>query len=157
MLINDEIEIERINKKLKVFFDIDKYSDFLFLTSEKFEPKYGGHGFSFSDFITVRFDAEADSLTEICDLLPENEHYFILLENGTKSFYKVEKSQASQFLAHHDAVNFVIFEKKMTWSLIYDHHRKLTGLGNYIKKKMKKNINQRFGQAKIMFVNSSVK
>ena len=97
MIIENESEIAKITKKLNTFFDFDRYSDLLFLTFEEFVSKYESYGFGFADFITVRFEAEADALAEICDFLPENEHYFILLKNGTRNYYKVEKSQSLLF------------------------------------------------------------
>ncbi len=38
----------------------------------------------------------------------------------------------------------------MTWSLVKDKHGKLIGVGNYITKLMQKQINMRFGDARIM-------
>src|SRR5215204_2481766 len=108
MLINDEIEIERINKKLKAFFDIEKYSDFLFLTFEEFESKYGHYGFSFVDFIAVRFNAETSVFTEISDLLPENEYYFIPLKKNSKDIHKMEMKYIREFAEQNEIVNFVI-------------------------------------------------
>ena len=132
MLVENEIEIAKIIKKLNTFFDLDLYADFLFLTSEEFQSKYGHFGFSFPDHLTIRFNAESTILNEICNFVPENEYYVIPLLKENISFYKFEKNQILEFLEQNSFVDFVIFEKRMTWLLVYDNHRKLFGLGNYI-------------------------
>lgn len=111
-------------------------------------------GFSFQDYKLVRVNVESGILQEICAFLPENEYYVIPLVRENISFYKLERSQIPKFFRENKIINFVIFEKRMTWLLVYDHHRKLFGLGNYIKKKMKQNVNVRFGEAKIEYMHT---
>ncbi len=154
MIIEDEIEIAKIRKKLNTFFDLDLYLNFLFLTSEESFSKHGHFGFSFKDYQSISFNIEPDILSEICNFLPENEYYVIPLLKENINFYKFEKSQILRFLEQNNLVDFVIFEKRMTWLLVYDRHRKLFGLGNYIKKKMKQNVNLRFGETKIEYVHT---
>jgi hypothetical protein len=125
MVIEDEIEIAKIKKKLNTFFDLDLYSDFLFLTSEESFSKNGHFGFSFKDYQLIRSNAGQDILTEICNLLPESEYYVVSLIKNNINFYKFEKSQILRFLEQNNFVDFVIFEKRMTWLLVYDRHRKL--------------------------------
>ena len=151
MIIENEIEIAKIRKKLDRFFDLDLYSDFLFLTFEESIAKYGSFGFSFHDYKSIRFNKEPTILKEICSFLPENEYYVIPLLKENINFYKIEKNKIPEFLEQNNVINFVIFEIRMTWLLVYDQHRKLFGLGNYIKKKMKQNVNLRFGEAKIEY------
>ena len=154
MIIEDNIEIEKIKKKLKTFFDLDLYADFLFLTSEEFLLKYEYFGFSFKDYQLVRFNPEQKVLSEICNFLPESEYFVISLLKNDIAFYKIEKRNILKFLEQNSLDNFIIFEKRMTWLLIYDHHKKLFGLGNYIKKKIKQNTNLRFGEAKIEYLHT---
>lgn len=154
MIIDDEIEIAKIRKKLNKFFDLDLYSDFLFLTTEESFSKHGHYGFSFKNYESVRFNLELNILREICNFIPENEYYVISLVKDNLSFHKIEKNEMLNFLETNNLTDFVIFEKKMTWLLVYDHHRKLFGLGNYIKKKMKQNVNSRFGETKIEYMHT---
>lgn len=154
MIVENEVEIAKITKKLNTFFDVDKYTDFLFLTTEEFISKYGCYGFSFSNFRSVRFDKDPNLLTEIGNFLPEDEYYLISLFKDAKNIYKIEKGQMSKFLTQNKIVDFVVFEIKMTWLLIYDQNRNLTGLGSHIKKKIKRNVSLCFGESKIMFMNS---
>ena len=154
MLIENEIKIAKIRKKLNSFFDLDLYLDSLNLISEESISKYGGLGFSFHDYKLIRFNAEPTVLSEICNFLPENDYYVIPLLRNNINFYKIEKSQILKFLEQSNIANFVIFEIRMTWLLVYDHHRKLFGMGNYIKKKMKQNVNLRFGETKIEYLHS---
>ena len=118
MLIKNEIEIARIRKKLNDFFDLDLYSDFLFLTFEEFLSKYGCFGFSFHDYSLIRFYTESGVLTEIANFLPENEYYVISLMKDNINFYKVEKKQMPEFLEQNHFINFVIFEISRLSSII---------------------------------------
>lgn len=154
MLIENESEIERIREKINGFFNLDLYLDFLFLTSEEFTSKYNHYGFSFHNYISVRFNNQPNILRELCAFLPGNEYYVASLLKENINFYKLRKDRISEFLEKDKIINFVIFEKEMMWLLIYDHHRKLFGLGNHIKREIKQNINLRFGETKILYVNT---
>lgn len=77
----------------------------------------------------------------------------ILLQKSVSNIYKIEKNEIEMFLEQQNALDFVIFEKRMTWLLIFDHHRKLIGLGDYIKKKIKQKVSLSFGKSKIEYFN----
>lgn len=154
MKIENDIEIAKITEKLNTFFDLEKYSDSLFLDSEESIAKYGSFGFSFSNYRCVRFNSDTNATTEICNFIPEAEYYLIQLMKDRKNIFKIEKKQIPNFLEKNNIVDFVIFELRLTWLLVYDHHRKLFGLGNFIKKKIKQNTNLRFGEAKIEYVHT---
>ncbi|MGI4871630.1 MAG: hypothetical protein ACRYFX_10680 [Janthinobacterium lividum] len=150
MLLVDDAEKQQVLKKLNRFFDLDSYRDFTVLSFEDFVSKYGHYGFSFRNFLQVRFENEADILKEFCNFLPQAVHYLIPITDANELF-KLPSGDIEVFLNQHKISDFILADLKLTWVVVYDRHRNLTGLGAYIKKKMQRNINLRFGDTKIMF------
>ena len=78
--------------------------------------------------------------------------YYIIPISLKKEIFEVKCNKIQSFFLENNISNenFIILEKKMTWSLVKDKHGKLIGVGNYITKLMQKQINMRFGDARIM-------
>lgn len=151
MIIDDITKRERILRKLNTFFNLELYTDRLFLDSDIFLEKHGYLGSSFQNFFTVRFEKEPGIIKDICSFLPEADYYVMTLEQGRHEVYCFSRQAMVEFLESKNCQNFIILETALTWLMVYDRHRNLTGLGNYIKKKMKQNVHQRFGNSRLMF------
>jgi hypothetical protein len=156
MLLTDEIKLSNLRKKINTFFDLERYLDFLFLTFDDFTEKYKGYGWSFRQFYCLRFEQTTTIFSEITQFLPpKDQYYFVVLQSNGIVVYQKRSEAIEVFLEENpENRNFLIIEPKMTWLLVYDKHRKLYGLGGFIKKKMKKNVTFCFGKTPIMFLNT---
>ena len=153
MLLSDDAEKKKLLEKLPRFFDLDQYRDFVVLTPEDFMSKHGHYGFPFRNFIEVRFENEPDVLRTICNFLPESVYYLVPVAAANEVF-KLPGQDMEAFLYQRKISDFIVADLKVTWLVVYTKHRKVIGMGDYIKKKMRQHINTRFGGAKIMFTTS---
>ncbi len=154
--IEDNDEKIKILKKLNSFFNYESYSDNILLTTELLLAKYGGFGFTFKDFFTIRFEIDQDYLKDIESFLISNKikQYYFLPIRSKDEIYLIEENNLCEFSENNnlDLRDFILLDKKFNWVLVIDEHRKLNGLGKSIIKKINKNIFTSFGKSKIMYV-----
>ncbi len=152
MKVDNLKDTEKIWLKLNELFDFDRYYDSLTLSSDDYWTKHQSFGGFFKNYFEIRFEKGENILHQIEVFLNKETTYYIIPISLKKEIFEVKCNKIQSFFLENNISNenFIILEKKMTWSLVKDKHGKLIGVGNYITKLMQKQINMRFGDARIM-------
>jgi hypothetical protein len=153
MQITNPQVIERIEKKINKCFDLDTYFDYCLLSGDAFTTKKGSFGYSFSNFFEIRFEVEAEIIPQIELFLADEATYYVIPVAFEKAIFEIESGKMTAFFLENkiNTDDFILFDKKMNWALVKNKYRKLIGIGNFIHKKMKKQVHVRFGNARIMY------
>ncbi len=159
--IEDNDEKIKILKKLNNFLNYESYSDSILLSFDVIIAKYGHSVGNLNNFFTIRFEIEQDYLKEIESFLISNKikQFYFLPIRSKDEIYLIEENNLCGFSENNnlDLRDFILMDKKFNWVLVIDEHRKLSGIGDSIIKKMNKNISTNFGKSKVMFVWNGIK
>ena len=117
--------------------------------------RYGYLGFSFHNNFSIRFEEGENSAKDISNFLPKKQYYIIPIIDDSSDIFLKEKDEIEAFIVEKQILNYVLVEIKFSWILIFDKHRVLSGVGDFIKKKLKQHVNLRFGNARIMYASSN--
>ncbi len=154
MEITVEIEKERILSKISKRINIQEYYDIHALTSDEFMEKYGYWGIGYHNHIEIRFYKGTNTLLQLKKLVEPNQQYYFLPIEEERRIYKIDISSLND-IHRNDPLesHFIIADEKLNWIIIKNNFNKLIGIGDYIKKRMKKMVHLSFDNVKIMYCN----
>lgn len=151
MEITVETEKERILAKISKRINIKEYYDIHELTSDEFMEKYGYWGIRLRNHIEIRFYKDTNVLLQIKKLVEPKLHYYFLPIEKERRIYKRAIDSLEGILSKDPLEShFIIADEKLTWVIIKDNYNRITGIGDFIKKRMKKMIHLSFDNIKIM-------
>lgn len=153
MRIVEEGQKEKIWKKLARLLQIDPYFDGVLLSPDAFEKKYGYLGGDFTDFYQIRFEQDVEILQVLTSFLDWEDQYFLLPISPEREIYSFQPDGLASLIEKEglNTADFLIVGDKYHYVLVKDKHRKLTGMGDFIRKRIKKQLNFRFLDARLMF------
>ena len=151
MEIVDQETKDEILSKVTRYLNIRHYYDFHELSAEKTLDKYGYYGIEQQDFHEIRFFPKTNCLDQLKNLLLDEEEYIILPIDNTRKIYIDKISIIDQLFKDHQKAHVLVADTKYNWILVKNNFNKLIGIGDPIKKKIRKKINLSFNKERIMY------
>ena len=152
MRIEDEEKKARIWKKVSKQIQVETYYDEILLTTDAFREKYGYIGGGFTNYFRTRFEADVDVLEVIAKFLTWEDKFYLLPITRAMEIYQFEPPELIKLIQQENlnSDDFIITGDRYHYALIKDKHRNLNGVGDFIRKRVKKQINLRFMDARVM-------
>ena len=113
-------------------------------------------GFGFTHFFEVRFEAGVNVTAAVVDFLTWSNDYYLIPVAPERAIYKFEANKLPE-LMESESLNqddYLITDWRYPYVLVKNRHRKLIGVGDFIRKRMKQQVGMQFAGSPIMFTTS---
>jgi len=157
MEIVDQETKDRVLTEVSRHLNIREYYDIHELTGEEFTEKCGHWGIGQKNFIEIRFYPETNGLIQLKKLLSRDDEHLILPIDKSRKIFRGEISVIDQLFNDDKKAQVIVADIKFNWILIKNEFNKIIGIGNQIKKRMKKKIQMCFDNERIMYSSTDSK
>jgi hypothetical protein len=113
-----------IKIQLNNYFDIEKYKDYRCMDGKAFLDKYQHLGFTFRNFLEIRFYRKEDLNTQLALILGELQKPFLLINLLNKELHPLNISEIDFF----NLTEFIIFDQNFEYLFVVNTNRKVTFL-----------------------------